>query len=69
MQSRAIKSDRRRFLKRLGMATGASALLALSGRRKGLAEEDADTRRKQPRHDQGYRLTAHIRKYYEIAGQ
>lgn len=68
MQSRTIRPDRRRFLKRLGMVSGAGALLALFAGRRRLANPSPETHGAQPRNDRGYRLTAHIRSYYDKAG-
>ena len=66
MQSKSKRPDRRRFLKRLGMLTGAGALLALGAR--STTHADADANSAQAKRGQGYRLTAHIRSYYEKAG-
>jgi hypothetical protein len=68
MQSKSIRRERRRFLKLLGMVTGAGALLALGDRGKTPANEAADTGAAHPRVGQGYRLTEHIRSYYHNAG-
>ena len=68
MQSKSTRPDRRRFLKRLGMVTGAGALLAMGARSTTHADTDADANTAQARQGQGYRLTPHIRSYYEKAG-
>jgi ferric-dicitrate binding protein FerR (iron transport regulator) len=68
MQNRAMRPGRRRFLRQLGMVGGAGAFLALGPRRKGVVDGDADARTARSRQDRGYRLTAHIRRYYEKAG-
>jgi len=59
-------SDRRTFIKRAALL-GGSALLAAFGTPK-TAQPAADA--PQPKTPgQGYRLTAHIKKYYETASQ
>jgi hypothetical protein len=68
MQNKLRQLSRRRFLKRLGAVTGGSALLALGTRGKAHAQAAADTDAAKPRSGRGYRLTAHIRAYYEKAG-
>lgn len=69
MQSKATQSSRRRFLRRLGMITGAGALAALGTRHTARADEDLEVRSAKSRQGQGYRLTAHIRSYYRTAGR
>jgi hypothetical protein len=51
----------------LGTVTGVGALLALGPRGKARARGAADPDAARPRKGQGYRLTAHIRSYYEKA--
>jgi hypothetical protein len=68
MRNKSLQQARRRFLKQLGTVTGVGALLALGPRGKARARGAADPDAARPRNGQGYRLTAHIRSYYEKAG-
>jgi len=68
MRNRSQQQTRRRFLKRLGTVTGLGALLALGPRGKACARAAADPDAARPSNGRGYRLTAHIRSYYEKAG-
>ena len=63
MQRKSIKRNRRRFLKQAGLMAGAGALLAMMPRH--ATDEKASGRGREGR---GYRLTAHIRSYYQKAG-
>jgi hypothetical protein len=59
-------SNRRTFLKGAVLLGGTALALAAGGRKK----TNPETINPQPAApDRGYRLTAHIRKYYETAGQ
>jgi hypothetical protein len=66
MERKPIRRHRRRFLKQAGLVTGAGAMLALIPVTGPASDEDADAAR--ARQGQGYRLTAHIRSYYQKAG-
>lgn len=68
MRTRSTRSDRRRFLKKAGLAAGAGALLALRPRRRLAAAAIADTTAGKAHKGRGYRLTAHVRRYYQKAG-
>jgi hypothetical protein len=68
MRTRSTMRDRRRFLKKAGLAAGAGALLALGPGRGLAAAAHADAKADQSRKGRGYRLTAHIRRYYQKAG-
>lgn len=68
MPTQPLQRERRRFLKRLAMVTGAGALLVLGPRGKAHAQAPADKDVDQNRESQGYRLTEHIRRYYRNAG-
>jgi hypothetical protein len=68
MRNRSLQQTRRRFLKQLGTVTGVGALLALGPRGKARARAAADPDADRSRSGRGYRLTAHIRSYYEKAG-
>lgn len=61
MQRKSIKRNRRRFLKQAGLMAGAGALLAMTPRH-------ATDEKATGREGRGYRLTAHIRSYYQKAG-
>jgi hypothetical protein len=63
MQRKSMMSNRRQFLKQAGLITGAGSLLAMMLRP--TANEKAADRGRKGR---GYRLTAHIRSYYQKAG-
>jgi hypothetical protein len=65
MERRPIKRHRRRFLKQAGLLAGAATVAALTLRPGPVADEDAAAVRS--RQGQGYRLTPHIRSYYEKA--
>ena len=66
MGRKPIRRHRRRFLKQAGLMAGAGAMLALVPETGPPANEDADQARS--RQGRGYRLTAHIRSYYQKAG-
>jgi hypothetical protein len=68
MRNKSLQQTRRRFLKQLGTVTGVGALLAFGPRGKARARAAADADAARPRNGRGYRLTAHIRSYYEKAG-
>lgn len=58
-------SDRRTFIKRAALFGGSALALALVGPK---TARTAITSAPEPEaKDQGYRLTAHIKKYYETA--
>ncbi|PKN17386.1 MAG: formate dehydrogenase [Deltaproteobacteria bacterium HGW-Deltaproteobacteria-6] len=61
-----VSSGRRTFLKR-AVLLGGSALFA--GVSKKIVSDPATPDKEPKPADQGYRLTAHIKKYYETAGQ
>jgi anaerobic selenocysteine-containing dehydrogenase len=66
MRTRSTMRDRRRFLKKAGLAAG--ALLALGPGRRPAAAADAGATAGKSRKGRGYRPTAHIRSYYQKAG-
>jgi hypothetical protein len=69
MKRESIRCDhRRRFLKLAGFAAGAGTLLALDPRQRSTAAEETDAAVDESRKGGGYRLTAHIRSYYQKAG-
>jgi hypothetical protein len=67
MERKPIRRHRRRFLKQAGLMAGAGAMLALVPNTGPHAVEDPDAA--HSRQGQGYRLTAHIRSYYQKAGR
>ena len=68
MRTRSTMRDRRRFLKKAGLAAGAGALLALGPGRRLAAAADAGATAGKSRKGRGYRPTGHIRSYYQKAG-
>jgi hypothetical protein len=56
--------DRRTFLKAVALISGAAALLPLAGETAASSEPPLQQAEKTA---QGYRVTEHIRKYYEAA--
>ena len=66
MTSRKKTTGRRRFIKQMALWGGAGAFVTAAGRHD---DPGFFPRQAMPanRKDRGYRLTAHIRKYYEKA--
>ncbi|HZX23632.1 MAG TPA: twin-arginine translocation signal domain-containing protein [Woeseiaceae bacterium] len=64
-KSRVDAGERRNFLKKLAVAGGATAAVAVGGR--SVMAEPAGTRAPAKPDRQGYRETPHIRAYYEKA--
>jgi hypothetical protein len=65
MERKPIRRHRRRFLKQASLMAGAGAMLALIPETGPPSNEDANAARS--RQGRGYRLTAHIRRYYQKA--
>ena len=63
-QSRTKTEERRKFLKSLAAAGGATAAVAISGQAAASPELNPVS---EPTEDKGYRETPHIRKYYRTA--
>ncbi|MBT8088348.1 MAG: formate dehydrogenase [Gammaproteobacteria bacterium] len=63
-KSRKYTDDRRTFLKKLAVAGGATAAVAMAGRAAFAAPETDASNEAKP---QGYRETAHITTYYRTA--
>lgn len=59
------QQQRRSFFKKLALIGGALALSPLAGKR----PPPSGTSKVPPAAQAGYRLTAHIRKYYETAAE
>ena len=59
-KERAVRVDRRNFLKGAGLAIGAAGAAAVPVS-EAVAKSDA------PQESAGYRETDHVRKYYELA--
>jgi hypothetical protein len=58
-------SNRRGFIKSAAVVGGLSILMGLTGR----ARAETGKKPSEPEEkDQGYRLTEHVKKYYETAG-
>jgi len=66
MERKPIRRHRRRFLKQAGLMAGAGAMLALIPETRPSSNEDANAA--HSRQGRGYRMTAHIRSYYQKAG-
>ena len=56
--------SRRSFFRKLGLLGGAAALTRLTGRRFGMGKNEPQATADSGK---GYRVTAHIRKYYRTA--
>lgn len=61
----SFSSDRRTFIKRAALLGGSALALGLVGPKQARTETTSAPETKAK--DQGYRLTAHIKKYYETA--
>ena len=68
MESQVKRSDRRRFIKHLGIMAGAGTLLALGVNETARSPKCIQAKIDRIRMGRGYRLTPHIRSYYEKAG-
>jgi len=62
-----LLSDRRTFIKRAALLGGAALLTALGDPKTARPAAASAPKPKTP--DQGYRLTEHVKKYYETARQ
>jgi len=67
MKQESKPNSRRTFIKNLALMGGAGTLLASAAKTMRLGSRENPTESPDVRRSHGYRLTAHIRKYYKKA--